>query len=72
MKQLVKKKVGDKQWRIFGSIKENKFGNTELGVKVTQEVKDWFANAPLDSWLNFAIFEDKEAKPAESTEYEPF
>lgn len=54
MKFKVSAKSNNK-WRIFGQIKEGKFG-PNLSFRNTQELRD-FINSAGD-WVNFSLFPD--------------
>lgn len=52
-------KVNGKWW-TFGSVKKNQWGNLQLSMKNTQQLKDFVNNG--GEWLNFSLFEE-EGKP---------
>lgn len=43
------------KWWNYGKIYKNKFGNMELSIRVTPELKE-LVNSK--EWLNFSLFED--------------
>ena len=58
----VSAKLGQGKWWIFGSIKTNQWGNLQLSMKNTQQLKDFVNNG--GDWLNFSLFEDEQKEPA--------
>lgn len=65
MDYKISAKRGEKWWK-FGSIKKNQWGNLQLSMKNTKELKELVNNG--GEWLNFSLFEnngDKEpSKPS--------
>lgn len=58
-KYNVCKKKENGKWWSFGIVKENPWGNPELSMKVTKELKELVASLEEGKYLNFAMFEDK-------------
>jgi hypothetical protein len=60
-----------KFWQ-FGSIKTNQWGNLQLSMKNTQQLKDFVNNG--GEWLNFSLFEEDKQTPhnqAKQNGYQP-
>jgi hypothetical protein len=55
-KQLVKTKI-DGKYVTFGNIQHHEKG-PRLGLRMTAQFKKMVAEAELDSWLNYLIFND--------------
>lgn len=54
----VAKKVGGK-WKTLGNIKLNKFGNMELGLRNSDELREAITAVEPGKWINLSIFPDK-------------
>ncbi len=52
----VSAKLGQGKWWTFGTIKKNQWGNLQLSMKNTQQLKDFVNNG--GEWLNFSLFEE--------------
>lgn len=59
MNYKVSKKRGEKFWQ-YGSIKKNQWGNLQLSMKVTKELKELVNSG--EEWLNFSLFSDDGGK----------
>ena len=57
----VSKKTGAGKWWSYGSIKKNQWGNYTLGMKMTPELRQLLNETQDGQWLNFSLFESKEA-----------
>lgn len=54
-------------WRTYGNLKKSKFDKWQIGMKVTEELKQMIL-ANEGKWINFALFEDNQTPaPAAST-----
>ena len=65
MKYKVSAKRNDKWW-TFGAVKENQYGNLQLSMKNTPELKEHILQG--GEWLNFSLFEDKPKEVAPETQ----
>lgn len=61
MDYKVSKKRGEKFWQ-FGTIKKNQWGNLQLSMKNTKELKELVNSG--EEWLNFSLFENDGASKA--------
>lgn len=55
------------KWFTFGNLKNNQYGNLQLGIKITPEFLAFVEAAKEKGWLNLSAFEDN----GEKKEYKP-
>ncbi len=63
-KHSVRKKIGEK-WQTFGNVAVNQWGNLELGLRITPELRALIESVEDGKWINFRLLPDKprEEKP---------
>jgi hypothetical protein len=58
----VSAKKADGKWWSFGNLKVNSYGNWQIGIKKTDELRELFKQS--GEWINFSIYpKDDEQKP---------
>lgn len=62
-KICIKRKDTGKFWSI-GNVKKNQWGNPGVGIKMCQEFRDHCKGVQDGEWINLAMFEDKDDRPA--------
>lgn len=63
MKRNLSTKLHGK-WHTFGSLDVNKWGNEQVSMRVSKELKNLINEKAEGEWLNFSLFE---AKPKETS-----
>jgi len=61
-KYSVKKKNAQGKFWSFGNVKKNQYGNYQLGLKVTTELRALVESSKEGEWLNFSLFKDEDER----------
>lgn len=56
------KRADTGKWWTFGNLKKNNYGNLQLSLKVSEDLKNLIRGKKDGEYVNFSLFEDDDSK----------